>query len=139
MIRLHSAYLDSTSADYLSRLRLGKTLFNNQLFTTELSDENTCKTCVRKYSHFSKHKIFNVHANCLYLQGLLIYSHINNKKMVEPDFSKSYLPTQLMNTWSNHQSYQLKILFHLTIFSHRKRWEAGPSSLRLNYSIFKKV
>ena len=63
MIRLHSAYLDSTSADYLSRLRLGKTLFNNQLFTIGLIDENTCKTCFREYSHNSienyQHALFS--------------------------------------------------------------------------------
>ena len=50
MIRLHSPYLDSTSSDYLSRLRLGKTLFNNQLYTIGLIDENTCNTCTREYT-----------------------------------------------------------------------------------------
>ena len=50
MIRLHSPYLDSTSSDYLSRLRLGKTLFNNQLYTIGLIDENICNTCTREYT-----------------------------------------------------------------------------------------
>ena len=50
MIHLHSPYLDSTSADYLARLRLGKTLFNNQLFAIGLIDDDTCKTCQREYN-----------------------------------------------------------------------------------------
>ena len=49
MIHLHSPYLDSTSADSLTRLKLGKTLFNNQLFAIGLIDEKTCKTCIREY------------------------------------------------------------------------------------------
>ena len=50
MIHLHSPYLDSTNADYLSRLRLGKTLLNNQLSAIGLIDENTCNTCKREYN-----------------------------------------------------------------------------------------
>ena len=49
MINLHSPYLDSTSADTLARLKLGKTLFNNQLFAIGLIDKNTCSTCIREY------------------------------------------------------------------------------------------
>ena len=50
MIHLHSPYLDSTSADLLFRLKLGKTMFNNQLHTIELLDDNTCNTCIREYN-----------------------------------------------------------------------------------------
>ena len=50
MIHLHSPYLDSTSADYLARLKLGKTLFNNQLFAIRLIDDDACKTCQREYN-----------------------------------------------------------------------------------------
>ena len=49
MISLHSPYLDSTSADIITRLKLGKTLFNNQLFSIGLNNDNTCKTCSREY------------------------------------------------------------------------------------------
>ena len=48
MIHLHSKYLDSTSADHLSRLKLGKTLFNTQLFNIGLNDDKNCKTCLRE-------------------------------------------------------------------------------------------
>ena len=41
--------MDSTSADIITRLKLGKTLFNNQLFAIGLTDDNTCKTCSREY------------------------------------------------------------------------------------------
>ena len=50
MINLHSLYLDSASADHLSRLKLGKTLFNNQLHTIGIKDEDTCTTCTREYN-----------------------------------------------------------------------------------------
>ena len=62
MIHLHSPYLDSTSADILARLKLGKTLFNNQLFAIGLTDEKTCKTCIREYDNNTtedyKHALF---------------------------------------------------------------------------------
>ena len=50
MIRLHSRYIDSASADHLTRLKLGKTLFNNQLFIIGLMDNNFCNTCTREYN-----------------------------------------------------------------------------------------
>ena len=63
MIRLHSPYLDSTCSDYLSRLRLGKTLFNNQLYTIGMIDENTCNTCTREYTESTpedyRHALFH--------------------------------------------------------------------------------
>ena len=50
MTHLHSRYLDSTSADTLTRLKLGKTLFNNQLTVIGIIDENSCKTCTKEYN-----------------------------------------------------------------------------------------
>ena len=50
MTRLHSPFLDSISADYLTRLKLGKTLFNNQLFVIGRLDDATCNTCYREYN-----------------------------------------------------------------------------------------
>ena len=50
MIHLHSPYLDSKSADSLTRLRLGKTLFKNQLLAIGLVDEDSCLTCSREYN-----------------------------------------------------------------------------------------
>ena len=50
MTHLHSPFLDSKSADYLTRLKLGKTLFNNQLFAIGRLDEATCNTCIREYN-----------------------------------------------------------------------------------------
>ena len=50
MIHLHSRYIDSTSADHLTRLKLGKTLFNNQLFNIGLIDKNSCNTCTREFN-----------------------------------------------------------------------------------------
>ena len=50
MKNLHSPYLNSASADHLSRLKLGKTLFKNQLHAIGISDENTCTTCIREYN-----------------------------------------------------------------------------------------
>ena len=50
MTRLHSPFLDSISADYLTRLKLGKTLFNNQLFAIGRLDDATCNTCCREYN-----------------------------------------------------------------------------------------
>ena len=62
MIHLHSPYLDSTSADYLTRLKLGKTLFRNQLFAIGLTDENNCLTCHREFDQSTiedyKHALF---------------------------------------------------------------------------------
>ena len=49
-VREFKCWQDSTSADILTRLKLGKTLFNNQLFSIGLIDENTCKTCTKEYN-----------------------------------------------------------------------------------------
>ena len=46
---LHSKYLDSSHADFLARLKLGKTLFNNQLSAIGLIDDKACETCAREY------------------------------------------------------------------------------------------
>ena len=76
MIHLHSPYLDSTSADYLTRLKLGKTLFNNQLFVIGLTDENNCKTCHREFNQSTiedyKHALFQ----CPAVQPII--KHITN-------------------------------------------------------------
>ena len=50
LINLHSPYLDSTSADHLTRLKLCKTLFNSQLSAIGFIDEKSCKTCVREFN-----------------------------------------------------------------------------------------
>ena len=63
MIRLHSPYIDSTHADYLSRLKLGKTLFNNQLYAIDRITDNTCNTCIREYNQLTtedyRHALFH--------------------------------------------------------------------------------
>ena len=48
LMNLHSPYIDSSSADHLSRLKLCKTLFNSQLFSIGKIDENVCKTCKKE-------------------------------------------------------------------------------------------
>ena len=50
MKNLNSKYIDSATADHLTRLKLGKTLFKNQLFAIGITDENTCSTCEREYN-----------------------------------------------------------------------------------------
>ena len=50
MINMHSPYLDSANADHLSRLKLGKTLFKNQLHTIGITDDNFCDTCTREFN-----------------------------------------------------------------------------------------
>ena len=63
MKNLHSPYLDSASADHLSRLKLGKTLFKNQLHAIGIIDENVCTTCTREYNISTtedyKHALFS--------------------------------------------------------------------------------
>ena len=60
---LHSPYIDSTGADHIARLKLGKTLFNNQLFAIGLLDEKNCNTCIREYNQEEtedyKHALFH--------------------------------------------------------------------------------
>ena len=50
MTNLHSPYLDSTSADHLSRLKLGKTLFKNQLYKIGITDDQHCITCKKEFN-----------------------------------------------------------------------------------------
>ena len=48
MINLQSKYICSDTADTLSRLKLGKTLFGNQLFRIGITDTPSCTTCLRE-------------------------------------------------------------------------------------------
>ena len=48
MINLQSKYLSSDIADVLSRLKLGKTLFGNQLCKIGLTDTPFCNTCLKE-------------------------------------------------------------------------------------------
>ena len=63
MINVHSPYLESTSADTLKCLKLGKTFFYNQVFAMGLTDENIFKTCYREFDQNTiedyKHAIFH--------------------------------------------------------------------------------
>ena len=44
-INLQSKYISSDTADILARLKLGKTLFRNQLYTINFTDTPFCETC----------------------------------------------------------------------------------------------
>ena len=92
MIHLHSPYLDSTSADYLTRLKLGKTLFRNQLFAIGLTDENNCMTCHREFDQNTtedyKHALFQ----CPAVQ--LIIEHI--KRTFFPNLTHSFSITDIL-------------------------------------------
>ena len=48
MINLQSKYLSSDVADVLSRLKLGKTLFGNQLCKIGITDTPFCYTCMKE-------------------------------------------------------------------------------------------
>ena len=76
MTHLHSPYLDSKSADYLTRLKLGKTLFNNQLFAIGRLDEDTCNTCNREYNQNTTEDYQHALFNCPAIQ-IIIHNIIN--------------------------------------------------------------
>ena len=63
MMHLHSPYLDSSTADQLSRLKLGKTMLNNQLHAIGIIEDATCNTCTREYdqeiTEDYKHALFH--------------------------------------------------------------------------------
>ena len=48
MINLQSKYICSDTADTLSRLRLGKPIFGNQLFKIGITDTPSCTTCYKE-------------------------------------------------------------------------------------------
>ena len=76
MTHLHSPYLDSKSADYLTRLKLGKTLFNNQLFAIGRLDEDTCNTCNREYNQNTTEDYQHALFKCPAIQ-IIIHNIIN--------------------------------------------------------------
>ena len=73
MINLHSPYLDSTSSDILSRLKLGKTLFNNQLFKIGLTDTNSCNICTREYDNDSTEDYRHALYQCPAVQTIIVH------------------------------------------------------------------
>ena len=75
MKNLHSPYLDSVSADHLTRLKLGKTLFNNQLCAIGITDDNYCATCEREYNKFTIEDYKHAMYHCPAVQTIRLEIH----------------------------------------------------------------
>ena len=125
MKNLHSPYLDSTCADHLTRLKLGKTLFKNQLYTIGFTNDNICTTCEREYNIQTTEDYKHAMHDCPAVQTIIqaikttffhnsnttfsasdILLSIDNKK---PNFFKDDEGNLLTNLiWNLFQTYVIK-------------------------------
>ena len=70
-VNLHSKYLSSDIADTLTRFKLGKTLFGNQLYKCELSDSPYCKTCLRELNEEIPESILHATYDCVFAATII--------------------------------------------------------------------
>ena len=71
MINLQSKYISSDTADVLSRLKLGKTLFGNQLFKIGLTDTPNCSTCERELGVEISENITHATYHCTFVATII--------------------------------------------------------------------
>jgi hypothetical protein len=71
---LMSRYLSSDASDILSRLKMGKTLFNNQLHHIGREDSPHCKNCLRESNTETHEDMKHALHNCPTIQHLM--SHV---------------------------------------------------------------
>ena len=71
MINLQSKYICSDTADILSRLKLGKTLFGNQLFKIGITDTPSCTTCHRELGTEISENITHATYDCTFVSKII--------------------------------------------------------------------
>ena len=96
-INLHSKYLGSDTADILTRLKLGKTLFGTQLYRCGIFDTPYCNTCLRELNEeISRMQLMSVN---LYPQLLMKYSKLSSHTLLtHSPFKIFYYQQSLTNT-----------------------------------------
>ena len=70
-LNLQSIYISSDTADILSRLKLGKTLFKNQLFKIGLTDSSSCVTCLRELGTDIIENITHATYECVFVATII--------------------------------------------------------------------
>ena len=71
IINLQSKYICSDTADTLSRLKLGKTLFGNQLFKIGITDTPSCTTCYRELGTEISENITHATYDCTFVSTII--------------------------------------------------------------------
>ena len=71
MINLQSKYISSDTADVLSRLKLGKTLFGNQLCRIGITDTPFCNTCKKELDLEISENITHATYECFFVATII--------------------------------------------------------------------
>ena len=71
MLNLQSMYISSDMADILSRFKLGKTLFKNQLFHIGITDTPSCNTCSREQGTDITENITHACYDCIFISSII--------------------------------------------------------------------
>ena len=104
MINLQSKYICSDTSDILSRLKLGKTLFGNQLFKIGITDTPSCNTCYRELGTEISENITHATYDCTFVSTII--SEITNTFF--PDTTNTF-PLRdiiLATTTNTHPLYE---------------------------------
>ena len=73
-------------------LKLGKTLFNNQLFKIGLTDTNTCNTCTREYDTATTEDYYHALNQCPAVQTIIE----NITTTFFPDITTAFTATDIL-------------------------------------------
>ena len=71
MLNLQSKYISSDTADVLSRLKLGKTLFGNQLYRIGITDTPFCNTCKKELDSEISENITHATFECTFVATII--------------------------------------------------------------------
>ena len=71
MINLQSKYICSDTGDILTRLKLGKTLFGNQLCKIGITDTPSCTTFYRELGTEISENITHATFNCIFVSSII--------------------------------------------------------------------
>ena len=105
-INLQSRYISSDSADILSRLKLGKTLFMNQLHNIGNVDTPFCKTCVRERNLETVETLTHATFECPYITTII--AEITNTFFPNKTSHTALRDIILATITNNHNIYEGK-------------------------------
>ena len=107
MLNLQSIYISSDMADILSRFKLGKTLFKNQLFHIGITDTPFCNTCYRELGTNITENITHACYDCTFISSII--SELTSAFF--PNISTHFQPSDIiLSTITNiHPLYEGKI------------------------------
>ena len=112
MINLNSKYIDVPTSDIINRLKLGKTQFNNSLYSYNQIDTPYCNTCTRE--HNEEHTEDYLHTNFTCTSTQSVISEVSHYFFPHPETPFNKRDILLATLTDKHSLYKGRIGHELT-------------------------